>query len=134
MNAAIKARWANIFTTLVAMITIFQTSLLPTSPFPEQSVVVIGIVATYLAMGLTVWKQYLSPDVDNAGMKITIWIAVATTIAGLLELTPILNLSPKTEEYFKWAISLVVTAINILSKQLFPSVDQREKMIQLKKN
>ena len=134
MNAALKARWANIFTTLVAMITIFQTSLLPTAPFPAHSVAVMGIIATYMAMGLTIWKQYLSPDVSNTGVKTTIWIAVAATIAGLLELTPILNMAPKTEEYFKWVISLVVTAVNILSKQLFPSVDQKEKMIQLKKN
>ncbi|MES2428259.1 MAG: hypothetical protein V4560_14865 [Bacteroidota bacterium] len=134
MNAALKARWANIFTTLVAMITIFQTSLLPTAPFPEQSLIVIGIVATYLAMGLTAWKQYLSPDVNNTAVKMTVGIAIATTIAGLLELTPILNLSPKTEEYYKWGISLVVTAINILSKQLFPSFDQKQKMSELKKS
>ncbi len=132
MNAATKARIANIFTTLVTMITIFQTTSLPNAPFPEQHLIVLGVICTYLTMGFTIWKQYLSPDVDNAGTKVTIGIAIATTIAGLLQLTPLLNLNPKTQEYIKWTISLVVTAINILSKQLFPSDDQKDKMKQLK--
>jgi len=132
MNEATKARVANIFTALVAIITAIQGTFLTNPPFSDQTIFIAGAIFTYLAMGLTIWKQYLSPDVNDTGAKVTIWVAAIATIAGLTDLVGIFHFNEKTEQYVKWFISVLVTILNILSKQLFPSYDQKIKMKELK--
>lgn len=134
MNSALKVRWANILTAIVAIITIVQGSLLANSPLTPEAVSVVTIVLTYLAMALTAWKQYLSPEVSNKGQNTTIWVAIIATIAGLTDFVGVIHLNDKTADYIKWVLSIVVTVLNILSKQLFPSFDQKVKMNDLKKD
>jgi hypothetical protein len=83
-------------------------------------------------MVLTAWKQYLSPDVSNKGQTVTIWIVAITTIAGLSDLIGLVHLAAKTEEFVKFTISVLVMILNILSKTIFPSFDQKVKMSELK--
>ncbi len=131
MNAATKLRLANIFTTLVMIIAIIQT-FFTTPPFTPHAVYVWGAVLAYLAMALTTWKQYLSPEISNTGGQITLWIAVAATITGVLDLLNVFDWSADTEKWIKWGVTVVVAIINVLSKQLFPSQLQKDNVKQLK--
>lgn len=131
MNSATKSRWANIFTALVAIFAIGQT-LLMTPPFTPHQVYVWGLVLTVLSVAFTKWKQFLSPDVSGTGEKVTIWIAIAATIAGLLDLLPAFSLPVAVSQWIKWGVTVLMVILNILSKQLWASELQKEKMQELK--
>ena len=132
MNASKKARWANILTSIVATIAIVQSAI-TNPPFSDATIFLLSSIFTYLALAGTAWKQYLSPDVSVTGQSVTIWIAVIATIAGLVDLLPAVNIPPATSQWIKWAISIIIMIINVLSKQIFPSEMQKEKMHDLKK-
>lgn len=131
MNAANKARWANILTTLSVAVVIIQT-LLTNPPFTPHAIYVGGLVLTYLSLVITKWKQYLSPDVNNTGGQVTVVIAIIATVAGVLDLLQVFNIAESTSQWIKWAVTVVVTLLNVLSKQLFPSDLQKDKMKDLK--
>ena len=131
MNAATKTRIANILTALASILAIFQT-FLTSPPFSTQSVFVMGAVVTYATLLVTTWKQYLSPEISNAGGNVTIVIAIAATLTGLLDLFNVFTLSGHTEQMIKWGITVAVAILNILSKQIFPSQSMKDNMKDLK--
>lgn len=132
MNANTKTRVANILTALVSIFAIAQTSLTH-PPFTETVVTVGGAILTYLVLTLTAWKQYLSPEISNNGATVTIWIAVAATITGVADLLGFFKVNEVTASYIKLGVSFLTMVINILSKQLFPSVSQVDNMRELKR-
>lgn len=132
MNEALKTRWANILTAIVTTITIIQGSLLTNPPFTEHGIFVWGTIFTYLVMALTAWKQYLSPEVSKLGQNITFWVAAIATVAGLTDLVGLFHFNENIAQYVKLCISILVTIMNVVSKQLFPSIDQKIKMNDLK--
>ncbi len=132
MNAAKKTRVANILTALATVFAVIQT-FLTSPPFSPEMISVGTALLTYAVLISTTWKQYLSPEVTDTGVRITIWIAVVATLTGLLDLMHIVNFSPIVSQYIKWGITVAVAIINILSKQLFPSTLQKENMHDLKK-
>lgn len=131
LNAAQKLRLANFLTALVSIIAIFQTNLTH-PPYDEHTVFLWGSILTYATLLATTWKQNLSPDVSNLAGKVTFWITVAASIAGLADLLPIIHLTPESEQKARWWITVVVTIINVLSKQLFPSDRQKMNMSTMK--
>lgn len=132
MNEKTKAQIANVFTATVAVITIVQGSMLRNPPLSDNAIQITGTIFTYLALGLTAWKQYLSPDVNTSGQKTTFWIAAIATVGGLSDLVGIFSLSDVVQQYISLGISVLVTILNVVSKQLFPSFDQKVKMEELK--
>lgn len=132
MNQASKARIANIFTAIVTILPLIQGTLLTKPPFTDHAIFVLSTVFTYLVMALTAWKQYLSPDVSKTGQNVTFWVAGIATIAGLTDLVGIAHFNDKTAQYVKLCISIAVMIMNVVSKQLFPSFDQKVKMNELK--
>lgn len=133
MNEALKTRWANILTAIVTTITIVQGSLLTNPPFTDEGIFVLGTIFTYLVMALTAWKQYLSPEVSKLGQNITFWVAAISTVAGLSDLVGLFHFNDHIAQYVKLCISILVTIMNVVSKQLFPSIDQKIKMDDLKR-
>lgn len=131
MNAAGKSQFANALTAIASAVAILQT-FLTTPPFPSETVAVMSGICTYLVLGATIWKQYLSPDVSNLGTKVTIWVAVAATLTGALNLVDVFTFSEDTSKWVKWGITVAVAIINIVSKQLFPSEIQKDRMHDLK--
>lgn len=131
MNAATKSQIANVFTSLSLILVVLQT-LIMTPPFTPHQVYVWGAILTYATLIVTTWKQYLSPDVSNVGSRITIWIAIGATVAGLLDFYSVIPLSENASQWVKWSITLAVAIINVLSKQLFPSEAQKDNMSKLK--
>lgn len=131
MNAATKLKWANLLTAIVAILAVLQT-FLTTPPFPVEWVFTMGAIVTYLTLALTTWKQYLSPDVSGSGVTVTIWIAVIATIGGLADLINIFHIPEQTSQYIRWGITVIVAILNVLSKQIFPSFMQKQRMTYLK--
>jgi len=131
MSAAGKSQWANILTAIASIVAIVQT-FLTTPPFPSETVAIMSGVFTYIAFGCTIWKQYISPDVSNVGGQVTIYVATAATLTGLLNLFDVFHFSEDTSKWIKWGITVVVAVGNILSKQIFPSLLQKNRMNDLK--
>ena len=134
MNEAAKLRLASIFTTIVAILTSIQGAFLTSPPFTEQFIFTASAVITYVVMALTAWKQYLSPEISDAGIKTTLAVAIIATIAGIGDLLGVFNVSSSTSQWIKWGISVVVMVLNIFSKGLFPSSYQTRRMESLKNN
>ncbi len=131
MNLSTKARWANILTALVAILTMFQTYL-TSPPFSQEWVFNAGAWVTFIVISATGLKQYLSPDVSDAGTKFTLWSLAVALLAGLADLINIFPFTDETDQKIRLGITILIMAINILSKQLFPSEMQKEKMFELK--
>lgn len=131
MNLANKTKWANVLTALASILAIGQT-FLTSPPFTTETVATVGAVLVYLTLLATTWKQYLSPEVSNTGGQITIWIAVIATLTGLGDLLNIFHFSDHTSQYIKWGFTVLAAILSILSKQLFPSAVQKDKMADLK--
>lgn len=131
MNLATKAKIAGALTLLVTFVTVIQTSV-TSPPFTAAAISIITGVCTYLALIGTTFKQYLSPDVSNTGAHVTIWVAIAATLTGFLDLMQWIHFSPIVSQYIKLGVSIVVMTLNILSKQIWPSELQKDKMADLK--
>ena len=131
MNAANKSKLANFFTALVAVIAVVQMRY-TAPPYDIDTVFRMTTILTYLSLTFTVWKQYLSPEVNDVGQKVTFGIAIIATIGGLIDLVPAFKLPDTTSQTIKMIITSCVTVLNVLSKQLFPSQMQKDKMKDLK--
>ena len=126
-----KIRLANILTAVASVIAVGQT-FLTTPPFSTETIFKVGAVITYISLLVTIWKQYLSPDVSNAGTRFTIYLAIAASLAGAADLLNITNFSDTTEQYIRWGITVLSAILNILSKQIFPSAEQKQTMAEAK--
>lgn len=131
MNLAIKTKWANVLTALASVIAIVQT-FLTSPPFTPELITTLSIILTYAALLATTWKQYLSPEVSNTGGQVTIVIAIIATLTGAGDLIGIFHFSDHTGQYIKWGFTVLAAILSIVSKQLFPSIDQKDKMADLK--
>jgi hypothetical protein len=131
MNANVKLRLANHLTTITAIVAIVQTTL-TTPPFNPQMVAVLTAICTLVTLIGTYGKQYLSPEVSNTGQHVTIGVFVAAVLTGILDFTHVLNLTAATANWIKWGITVATLIVNIYSKQIFPSVEQKDRMKDLK--
>lgn len=131
MNSAKKTRWANILTAIASILAIGQT-FLTNPPFTPAVIATVSVIFVYATLLATTWKQYLSPEVSNTGAYVTIYIAAIATVTGLADLLNIFHFSAHTAQYIKWAITVLAAILSILSKQIFPSVIQKQKMGELK--
>lgn len=127
MNQATRSKFVNILTALATLIGVFQT-LVTSPPFNAAAVIILGTVLTYLMLVITTWKQYMSNDISNNGAKVTIIIAIAATLTGALNFLDVFHVSSVTVQWIKWSVSVVVLALNVLSKTIFPSISQTAKM------
>ena len=132
MNAAIKAKWSNILTAIVVILTTLQT-FITEPPFTSSQVFPWGGILTIAVSLLTIWKQYLSPDVSATGAKVTLVIAIIATLTGVADLVNVLPIPATTGQYIKWGVSVLVAILNVLSKTIFPSYEQNKRMEDLKK-
>lgn len=128
MNAATKTRLSNIITAILPVMAVFQTSLTH-PPFSQDAVLIGGAVITYATMLSTAIKQALSAEVNSNVSKFTL---IATAVAGLGDLLNVFQLTDQTQAYIRLGITITVTVVNILSKQLFPSDFQKDKIQELK--
>ena len=133
MNQGNKIRWANILTALASAFAIVQT-LFTHPPFSEAQAYLLSSACVTLVSIFTVWKQYLSPEVSNAGARITFWAAVVATAAGVFDYFNLIPVKPETAVWIKWGESVILALLSILSKQIFPSEDQKEVYRKIKYN
>ncbi len=131
MNQATSLKLASFFTGIVAILTVIQP-MLTTPPFGPNFIVTASAVITFVVMALTVWKQYLSPEVSNSATRITLIAAIIATLAGGLELAGVFNVAESTAVWIRWGVSIVTMVLNIYSKGLFPSQFQKDKMQELR--
>ena len=99
MNQASKLKLASLFTVIVTVLATAQGTFLTNPPFTENAIFVASTVITYLIMALTAWKQYLSPEISQAGIKVTLIAAIVATIAGVGDLVGIFKVSETTAQW-----------------------------------
>ena len=129
ITAAGKSRWANIITALTAILATTQGVISQ----PPYNNFILGGILTFAALLLTSAKQLLSPDVSNKGVWYTVILALGAIVTGALDLFNIIPIDNKIGQTIKLILTVLVAVINILSKQIFPSTDEKNKMYQLSK-
>lgn len=125
-----KLRIANFLTAIVTIMTIVQTSI-TSPPLTPETIAIATSFLTYAILVATKFKQYLSPEVNKTGEQVTMWIAILATLTGLLDFIQVVHFGPVLSQYIKLGVSIAVMSINILSKTLFPSNYQDNKMAEL---
>lgn len=121
MNSQRKTAWLAVLTTLALFLTTFQP-IIPTIPgITESGINIVGAVVFYVLSLTTIWKQYINDDIANMATKVTIWIAIAATITGALDLFNVFSLSTLTAQWIRFIFTFAVMFINIASKAMFPS-------------
>lgn len=131
MNANSKTHLAAALTTIVTIIAVIQTSL-TTPPFNADTVVIAGAILAFLSLSLTALKQYFSAEVNNSGIKVTLWVAGVTVLGGVGNLINIFHVSDTIQHYITWGISVSMAVLTILSRQIFPSNFQQVKNDELR--
>jgi hypothetical protein len=131
MNAAIKTRLSNIVTVLVSIIPAIQTSL-TSPPLTEPNIAMTGSVLAVLSLVLTSAKQWLSAEVNSNAIKYTLLISLVPALAAMGNLVNVFHIPDEIKGTINWWISLLAMVVTIISKQLFPSDFQKDKVQELK--
>lgn len=131
MNPSTQTKLATTVTVLVTIIAVVQTSI-TVPPFTIEAAKLTGGILAFLSVSLTALKQWLSAEVNTKGVHVTLVLAAATILAGLGDLLGLFTFSPSVAHWITWSISLGVMIFNILSKILFPSDFQKDKVEELK--
>jgi len=116
-----SAKTVNILTVLVMVLGVFQTGLL-TAPFknPATLTLVSGIMV-FVVTGLTAWKQVLSEEINNKALWPTIIVAMIAIVGGLNDLIGSIRFSEDVSQILRWIITTVLSTLNLLSKQIWPT-------------
>jgi hypothetical protein len=118
MSNSAKSKVTNLFTLLVLLLTTFQ-GLIPA--LPMGNTVVISAVVMFLVSGITAWKQYLSIEINNAGLTPTLFVAIIATIGGINDLLNVFPLSNTAGQWVRFGITFLTAFINLASKLLWPT-------------
>ncbi len=118
MSNTVKSRLTNLFTALVLMLTTFQ-GLIPALPIGNT--VAISAIVMFLVSGLTAWKQYLSIEIDNIGLKPTLFVAILATLGGFNDLLNVIHVNETTGQWIRFGITFLAAFINLASKLLWPT-------------
>ena len=131
MNAATKTKLSNITTVLVSLIPAIQTSL-SSPPLTQHNVAMIGGVLAVLSLALTSAKQWLSAEVNSNALKVTLLVSLLPILTAFGNLIDLFHIADSVKEIINWWISLLAMIVTIISKQLFPSDFQKDKIQELK--
>jgi hypothetical protein len=131
MNAALKTRLSNIVTVMVSIIPAIQTSL-SSPPLTQHNVVIAGGVLALLSIVFTSAKQWLSAEVNSMAWKVTLVVSAIPIITAFGNLVNLFQFSDAFKASINWWISLLAMIVTIISKQLFPSEFQKDKVQELK--
>jgi len=121
MSNTAKSKITTLFTLLVIFLTAFQ-GLIPTIPAASNSALAItSAVTMFVVSSLTIWKQYLSNEIDNKAAKPTIIVAIIATIGGANDLFDVVHFSHLADQWIRFFITLVTMFLNVASKILWPT-------------
>jgi hypothetical protein len=117
-----SSKIVNLFTLLVAILTIFQ-GLLPSmsAMITAATMTVVSAILMFLVSALTTWKQTLSTEVDNKALIPTILVAVVATLGGLNDLFNLVPIGAVTGQWIRFIITSVTAVLNIASKIFWPT-------------
>ena len=118
-------------TAVVAILGSVQAAI-TSPPFTAEWVVKVGAIITFAVIIATGLKNYLSPDVSDTGNRFTLGALIVAIAGGLADLFNVFNFSDSTDQRIRLGITIVVMAVNILAKQIWPSTDQKQKMAEAK--
>jgi hypothetical protein len=129
---ATQTRWANILTGIVAIVATVQSSL-ATPPFSPESIKIVGGVLAFSSILFTYLKQKLSADVSNKGKNLTfLLIGLPAVIMGAGDMLNLFEFTNTAAHWITWSISVLLMLVTVLSKLLFPSEFQKDKIEELK--
>lgn len=113
-----------VFTVLGVMLATFQ-GLLPTIPMNTPTLTLLSAITMYLLTGVTLWKQTLSHQIDNAAKWPTIIVAIVATVGGLNELINLVSVSESLAQWLRFAITFITMFLNLISKVLWPTMETK---------
>lgn len=125
MSATQKNKWANVFTVFVLVLTVFQ-GLIPSMPIDNTVLLAtISAITMYVVNGLTIWKNFLSNEIDNTANRPALILAIIATIGGLNELFNVITFSNSTGQWIRFGITLATAILNLVTKIFYPTNETR---------
>lgn len=118
MSSTQRSTIAKLLTVVALLLVTFQ-GLIPAIPL--QNTTLISAVVMFLVTAVTAWKQYLSDEISNAGIRPTLFVAIIATLGGLNELFNVIHFSGTTGQWIRFAITFITAFINVASKILWPT-------------
>lgn len=116
-----NANLERLFTLFVVLLSTLQTAI-PSLPISNpNTITLVSAIVMFLVVGLTAWKQYFSVEITNASLIPTVIIAIVATLGGLNDLIGAFHISPALGQWIRFAVTAVVTILNVVSKELWPS-------------
>ena len=127
MSATQKNKWANVFTVFVLVLTVFQ-GLIPSMPIDNTVLLAtISAITMYVVNGLTIWKNFLSNEIDNTANRPALILAIIATLSGLNDLFDVITFSDVTGQWIRFAITLLSAILTLISKLFYPTENTRSK-------
>lgn len=125
MSTTQKNKWADLFTILILVLTVFQ-GLIPSMPIANTVLLAtISAITMYVANGLTIWKNYLSNEIDNSANRPALILAIIATLGGLNDLFDVITFSDVTGQWIRFAITLLSAILTLVSKLFYPTENTR---------
>lgn len=128
MSTSSKKTVVNVFTALVVFITAFQ-GVIPTMPITNQATVtLISAVVMFLVSALTLWKQYLSVEIDNKSILPTVIVTIVATLGLLNQFFDVVNVPGIVGQWIRFGLTFITMGLNLLSKILWPTPETTTKI------
>lgn len=121
MSISTRSKLAGLFTLLVVLLTTFQ-GLIPAMPIGNPTVLTtVSAFTMFFVSALTVWKQFLSNEIDNKAMWPTLIVAIVATVGLLNDILNVVHLSGAVGQWVRFGITAVTMMLNMASKILWPT-------------
>lgn len=104
---------------IIILFTQIVNDSLQTAPFSGESTKVIGAFLMVLNLICTGLYQYKSEFISNKSLWATILLFLLYVLGGISDYLNLFPLSAETEGIVRWALNIIITALNITSKLFY---------------
>lgn len=127
MSTQSKSAVVNIFTILVIFLTAFQ-GMIPAMPITNETTLkTISAIVLFLVSGFTLWKQWLSVEVDSKSVKPTLILTIIATLGAVNEMFDVVTLDNTWAQWIRFGVTFITMALNVLSKLMWPTEETKSK-------
>lgn len=121
MSNTQKSKLTNFFTVLAMVLFIGQTGLATAPAQNTHAIKILSAVFMFLVSATTIWKQRLSQEISNAALWPSVFMGIVATLGLLNDMIDAINIPESIGIWIRWGITFVTTALNGVSKILWPT-------------
>lgn len=128
MSNVANSRVTAMFTLLVVLFTAFQ-GVIPAIPLSNQTAItVLSSVTMFLVSALTLWKQWLSNEINNKSLKPTLIVTIVATLGLLNDLFGVVHISGLAGQWVRFGLTFITMFLNLISKVMYPTEETKSRI------